>query len=634
MAGGSPAPWVQRSLRVGSSDDPLEREADRVAGAVVGSGSVPAVAPAARPTIQRMCNACEEEQMAGAIQPALRPGARGEVSAGVARSLTAQRGQGHALPGETRAYFESRMGQGFGDVRVHHDEETTSRLGARAFTHGSDLYFAPGEYSPSTDGGKRLLAHELTHVVQQRGGATPDVQRQETSPQTDTTQTTGGSVGPPVACDISENNPVLWFEYNSDRLRNDGTIDSAVHLASMIGRVRRHFDLASSAAQLTLMGYASEEGAAPHNLELSQRRADRVRELLVLAGLPGERITARGLGESRAMPGLPLNRRVEICLTPPVQNIEMEPVTVEARVVDCANPPARVDTLSQYAFLIRCVERALPTFGPRDILSTLRRFYYGSSFFNDAIPCGTMMGVVGPMMIPANLRATLQASKVVEGVDVGHIFTGLDAMMCPSSSVELEVTGPNPVIAMSNEDFVTWGGDLGSAAAHKAFDEIEGRPQPWSAYFGNPDTPASAEDLRGDIDPFVMRAGLLGRCATTREWRLPALTSPLSSLFLDYYGGGSVGPGAVSDADRIRCFVEALGGVVVGGRITNKTALVNAMRPQVRSFADVFYLGLYKRAHGTLSTIFFSGGPAPSMLRLLYSWQVSEMFVDWLESQL
>jgi hypothetical protein len=73
----------------------------------------------------------------------------------------------------TRSQMESAFGESFGDVHVHTGKEAgavSEQLGARAFTSGRDIYFKEGEYNPSTREGQELLAHELTHVVQQRGG--------------------------------------------------------------------------------------------------------------------------------------------------------------------------------------------------------------------------------------------------------------------------------------------------------------------------------------------------------------------------------------------------------------------------------------------------------------------------------
>ena len=76
---------------------------------------------------------------------------------------------GQPLPDPVRQKMESFFGASFADVRVHVGSQASS-IGALAFTHGSNLYFAPGQYNPTTVQGQQLLGHELTHVVQQRTG--------------------------------------------------------------------------------------------------------------------------------------------------------------------------------------------------------------------------------------------------------------------------------------------------------------------------------------------------------------------------------------------------------------------------------------------------------------------------------
>lgn len=94
-----------------------------------------------------------------------------DVEAAIARS----RGGGQALDAGTREQVAPNVGDELADVRVHTGPEAdalTRSVSARAFTTGSDVYFAEGEYQPKTSEGERLLTHELTHVVQQRGAAT------------------------------------------------------------------------------------------------------------------------------------------------------------------------------------------------------------------------------------------------------------------------------------------------------------------------------------------------------------------------------------------------------------------------------------------------------------------------------
>jgi hypothetical protein len=82
-------------------------------------------------------------------------------------------GGGSSLDNDTKADMEGRFGTSFGDVRVHtggsaHD--SAKSVNAQAYTVGSNIVFQDGKYDPGSDSGKHMLAHELTHVVQQRSG--------------------------------------------------------------------------------------------------------------------------------------------------------------------------------------------------------------------------------------------------------------------------------------------------------------------------------------------------------------------------------------------------------------------------------------------------------------------------------
>jgi hypothetical protein len=82
------------------------------------------------------------------------------------------KGKGQTLPDDVRSFLESQLGAGFGEVVIHTDGEAVAmnkELNALAFTNGFDIYFNAGQYSPGTAAGQKLLAHELTHVIQQTG---------------------------------------------------------------------------------------------------------------------------------------------------------------------------------------------------------------------------------------------------------------------------------------------------------------------------------------------------------------------------------------------------------------------------------------------------------------------------------
>ena len=82
-------------------------------------------------------------------------------------------GGGSPLDRDTRGFMESRLGADFSDVRVHTDgraSESAKSVQAYAYTVGNDVVFQSGKYEPQSESGQRMLAHELTHVVQQRSG--------------------------------------------------------------------------------------------------------------------------------------------------------------------------------------------------------------------------------------------------------------------------------------------------------------------------------------------------------------------------------------------------------------------------------------------------------------------------------
>lgn len=120
--------------------------------------------------VLRTAGAEQEEQSGSAAA-----GKSAETSAAptVEERIENTRGCGAPLPETVLREMEKQLGQNLSGVTIHNDQEAAElckELSARAFTVGNDIYFAPGEYAPDTETGRELLAHELTHVVQQSGG--------------------------------------------------------------------------------------------------------------------------------------------------------------------------------------------------------------------------------------------------------------------------------------------------------------------------------------------------------------------------------------------------------------------------------------------------------------------------------
>lgn len=195
---------IQAKLTLGPVNDKYEQEADSVARQVTRQIATPSTAQPAEAAggapagvAQRMGGGELDEDdlktkpMPGAVQrvgeldedelktKAL-PGAvqrmggaeGGAIDGQIESSIQGARSGGSALDEGLRGSMEPAFGADFSGVRVHTDAKADSlnrSLQARAFTTGQDIFFRSGEYNPSSGGGKELVAHELTHVVQQNG---------------------------------------------------------------------------------------------------------------------------------------------------------------------------------------------------------------------------------------------------------------------------------------------------------------------------------------------------------------------------------------------------------------------------------------------------------------------------------
>ena len=152
------------ALPISKPTDAGERDADRLADTWLSSSTA-----VARPALAATEPGAQRKASGGAATPA----------ADRAASATPRSSGGQPLGADTRAFFEARSGADLGAVRVHTDAyaaASAAALGADAFTVGHDIVFGARQYQPESPSGRRLLAHELAHVLQQRDGR-PRIQR-------------------------------------------------------------------------------------------------------------------------------------------------------------------------------------------------------------------------------------------------------------------------------------------------------------------------------------------------------------------------------------------------------------------------------------------------------------------------
>jgi len=234
---------IQPKLAVTAPDDPSEREADRVADTVM---RMPA------PQVQRSCAACSSGD-----------------------GFTSNWGSGNPLDAGARAFFEPRFGADLSGVRVHADaqaDRSARGIDALAFTYGRDVVFRSGHYAPHSETGRRLLAHELTHVVQQNGTGRqiqrkPDDDFRVTQVQPKPEERTTG---------LADR---FFFEFDRADFRSDVPAEAAEQ-----SRLES-WGTAHTGKHVRLVGRASQEGDFNYNRGLAQRRAETVRQVLTKGGV-------------------------------------------------------------------------------------------------------------------------------------------------------------------------------------------------------------------------------------------------------------------------------------------------------------------------------------------------------------
>jgi len=191
---------VQAKLETGQPGDQYEVEADHVADMVVSHTQSEIANPSEGnnqhlgknimgETISPSPSGEEEMQdnelrltgMEEKLKDEVRPGFAGQAveEPNLEEKLKSNQGTGQKMDSGTRSYMENGFGTDFSRVNIHTDAsavQMNSQLGAEAFAHGNDIYFNQGRYNPDSNSGKHLLAHELTHTIQQTGKISANLQ--------------------------------------------------------------------------------------------------------------------------------------------------------------------------------------------------------------------------------------------------------------------------------------------------------------------------------------------------------------------------------------------------------------------------------------------------------------------------
>lgn len=253
---------------------------------------------------------------------------------------------GRSLPRAARSFFEPRFGRDFSDVRIHNDanaNQAAESINAEAFTLGQDIVFANGNYQPGTTQGKQLLAHELTHVIQQDGGGARSdrqVQRQDDG----NAGGTSTDVSLESYIDLGPNNPTkrggtvigqIYFPEGQTKLPTTGkTLLHSLRsdlLAIQEQQTHRIFNF-------VFVGRASERSSRKENVTTAYQRAHAVQRGLqeTSEGIAFNTELDHSVPETDIGPNK-LNRRVEIIVKPKIT----EPIEIPASESEKKEPAPR-----------------------------------------------------------------------------------------------------------------------------------------------------------------------------------------------------------------------------------------------------------------------------------------------------
>ncbi|WP_053004315.1 DUF4157 domain-containing protein [Flavobacterium sp. ABG] len=179
---------VQAKLNIGKSNDKFEAEADATADKVVSNkknNSKGFFTPPQPALVQKQTAKEDQEVQTKEEKEPLQKSATTDTNptntSALEGKLQSSKGGGSPLTNQTKEEMESGFGADFSDVKIHSDSnaiQMNKELGSQAFASGNDVYFNQGKYNPDSQSGKHLLAHELTHTLQQ-GGNKPNIQKED-----------------------------------------------------------------------------------------------------------------------------------------------------------------------------------------------------------------------------------------------------------------------------------------------------------------------------------------------------------------------------------------------------------------------------------------------------------------------
>jgi hypothetical protein len=539
----------------------------------------PAVTPVTHGLLQRCtatqeCDDCRKKGLGMLQRAAVDSSPVNEVPPIVHEVLSSP---GQPLDAQTRSFMEPRFGRDFSNVRVHTDAkaaESAQAVDALAYTVGQHIVFDLGLYNTSSANGRRLVAHELAHTIQQSH------------------QVSKQGLG------IDRNDSSL--ERAADRAA-EAALSSACAASTNVARNQLVFSsMERPILQRTRMPTC-------RNGRLSRRQY-----VEGIAWLEEEgHITAEEAGNLREH--IPDSRR-ERCrlfeeLRRGTRRDRTAPVPAPAPPAACTPPFQRATTFQQLIDLVRAAETRLTAGGitsTTDQIHALRGIYYGTRWSqdyavehsdtrNEGFQRFTRPSLDPSRSIPRDVRSMLDcglfealqnSQDIVDGsrqIDFGHLLIGLDARSDPAfaTNIQYPVMLMNIDLGGTGTELVTWLGDLGGGAAALASRRVASASTSAGTVFTGSDYGGSI-NLEGDIAGFVVATG--GSPAALTAPTFTVGSGRLSDALQGYLSPGA--PGA-SWTNRAATFLRMYGATfdVSTNTLTNRPALIALFSGKIQIFA-------------------------------------------------
>ncbi len=621
---------IQASLKVNSPGDRYEQEADRVADSVM---RMPDTA------VQRttcscgksagpdgMCLDCKRRQQLRRKSVVHEPQytVPPEVEQELARA-------GRPLDPAIRAFMESRLGHDLGDVRVHTDSQAAASaeaVQARAYTVGHNIVFGPGRYAPLTSPGKRLLAHEITHVLQNQ----PDrIQRD----------------GPEESASVE----LCFVPIRRFQLGEVGGVHAVLNVHGGHGIVHAEVSPGQHTGVEDPAGVTEGAGRAAglHShvvIQSGTRSQGSCQTIPVTQAQANEVISAAGRYESMDVayeaPGMGPNSNSfgEWALLE--AGIDTTTIDVPAGALgwswylnhpgDRRSPPrvartyrgtaatcdtirGRANSFRELIDLVRDAETELINCGVNDVgerVNILRGIYYGTPWSRDygtrqqshirnqmfnvysgtgqprnpleCMDCGTFLGL--------SASQDLEDSGSGRHVDVGHLLIGMDARR---SWTARNVT--QPIGQVTGLEAATWAGDLGGGAAQLAMRRATSSDTVLATRYFRGSNYGGSINIEGDVAGYAVGAGPLS------AGDAPALVIASGDTIADtleaYFFGDENQPAGWNS--RCTTFLTAVGGTFDGdGNLSNRSLVKEYLTEQTHDFG-CWYMVNFQRQHSGMN---------------------------------